>query len=288
MGSLLAPLRSLASISTDERRVTLLFTNDLHSHIEPRHPASREYPSEGGFEALAGRIEQIRSEGRETLLVDAGDVVDVRSVWVEQWGGDVEYRWIRDMGYDAVAIGDQEMRMGVEELERLSRQWNPPWIASNLRVEGTPLQSRVEPYRIFEKAGIRIGLFALAPPFYSEVPQLREAGVAYGEPLPWARQMVAFLREERRCDYCICLSHLGFDHEQKPDDLMVAEATPGLDLIIGGHSHTRLDEPHKVGHADGQETWIVQTGSAGLRLGRVDLCRRTVDGVQRVISCVQP
>lgn len=268
--------------------VTILFTNDLHSRVEPRPADVREHPLEGGFDRLARMVERFRQEGREIVLLDAGDVVDARSDWVERWRGDVEYRWISETGYDAVAIGDQELELGLEQLAKLGEKWSPPWVASNYRVSGTPLEGHVEPFRLVERGGLRIGIFSLGFPFSGEIPEPLMTGLAYGEPIPWAAQMVRFLRERRSCDYCICLSHIGYQRPGEVDDLEVAEATPGLDLIIGGHSHTLLEEPVRFSRPDGSETWVVQAGSGGLRLGRVDLCRTGSGENQSVISCVQP
>ncbi|MGM0506903.1 MAG: metallophosphoesterase [Bacteroidota bacterium] len=281
-GSLIFPALSRAR-ATDPL-VTILFTNDLHSRIDPRREEARDYPSAGGFEQLARSVENFREEGREIVLLDAGDVVDARSIWVERWGGDVEYRWIQETGYDAVALGDQELMLGMETLGRLGEKWSPPWVVSNYRVSGTPLESHVEPYRVIDRGGIRIGIFALGSP----IPQSVSGDLAYGQPRPWAVQMVRYLRERRLCDYCICLSHLGYRVPGSVDDLDLARETPGLDLVIGGHSHTLLEEPVRVSRSDGSEALIVQAGSGGVHLGRVDLCRTGCDEDQRVISCVQP
>ncbi|MEX1211252.1 MAG: metallophosphoesterase [Balneolaceae bacterium] len=281
-GALLTPAVVRARLS--EPLVSILFTNDLHSRIDPRREDARENSLAGGFEQLARWVEAFRREGREIVLLDAGDVVEARSVWVERWRGDVEYRWIQETGYDAVALGDQELALGMEELGRLGSRWSPPWIASNYRVSGTPLESFVEPYRIIERGGIRIGIFALGSP----VPESLRGEVAYGEPIPWANQMTRYLRERRMCEYCICLSHLGHQSNSGVDDLDVAGGTTGLDLIVGGHSHTLLEDPVRVSRPDGSETWILQAGSGGIHLGRVDLCRAGQGENQRVISCVQP
>lgn len=285
-GSSLLPTALWAGSPDPE--VTILFTNDLHSRVDPRPAVARTDPLHGGLDQLARMVDRFRQQSREIVLLDAGDVLDARSEWVERWQGDVEYRWIQETGYDAVALGDQELRLGVEALARLGREWSPPWIASNYRVTGTLLEDYVEPYRIVERGGIRIGVFSLGIAFSGRVPERLTEGLAYGDPILWAGQMVRYLRQRRLCDYCICLSHLGYQNSEGVDDVEVARATTGLDLIIGGHSHTLLEEPVRIARTDGSETWIVQSGSGGLRLGRVDLCRTGYGENQRVISCVQP
>jgi 5'-nucleotidase len=122
-----------------------------------------------------------------------------------------------------------------------------------------------------EVGGIRVGVFGLGIAFEGLVLEQLHRGVRYTDPFSAARQCVSELREQG-CDLIVCLSHLGYRYrEGQPSDTLLAQQVDGIDLILGGHTHTFMDEPDVYEKGDGRVTLVNQVGWAGMRLGRVDV-----------------
>jgi len=97
-------------------------------------------------------------------------------------------------------------------------------------------------------------------------------GIKYNNPIEEANKISTILKSEKKCDYVICLSHLGYKYaDQKISDLTFASQTKNIDLIIGGHTHTFLEKPDSVKNADGEEVQITQVGWAGIWLGKIEI-----------------
>jgi 5'-nucleotidase len=135
------------------------------------------------------------------------------------------------------------------------------------------LNDIVKPYKIIIKDGIKIGIFGLGVQLDGLVDKKLYKETVYNNPIEVTQDMSRILKEEKKCDLVICLSHLGFrykDEPEKPSDIVLAQKTKNIDLIIGGHTHTFLDKPVIEKNSDGKEVLINQVGCFGVNLGRID------------------
>ena len=273
--STLSALTALpAAAAAAPRRLTILHTNDMHSRIEPFPAGAGEYAGRGGMARRAALIKQIRVQEPHVLLLDSGDIFQ-GTPYFNFFGGELEYKLMSQMGYDASTLGNHDFDNGLEGLQRQLPHANFPFIIANYDFSQTPLAGRFQPYKVLERAGLRIGVFGLGIQLKGLVADKGIEGLQYLDPIAKAREMVAQLRGPERCDFIICLSHLGYKYtrpgeETKPDDCKLAAQVSGIDLILGGHTHTFLEAPERVAGPDGHHTLINQVGWAGINLGRLD------------------
>ena len=135
----------------------------------------------------------------------------------------------------------------------------------------TALAGKTKEYEIFERDGIRIGVFGLGVNIEGLVDKNNYAGMRYLDPIAVANRIIPTLKSKHKCDIVICLSHLGYSYkEDKVSDLRLAAATQDIDLIIGGHTHTFLEKPTEVKNAAGKITLVNQAANGGAVLGRID------------------
>ena len=146
-----------------------------------------------------------------------------------------------------------------------------PFLIANYDFTGTVLAGKFQPYKVFEKQGIRIGVFGLGIEMAGLVADKNFGATKYLDPVAVANEMVAKLRGPEKCDLVICLSHLGYKYENaKIDDRKLAAQVSGIDLILGGHTHTFMEAPEPVVSPNGHATLINQVGWSGINLGRLD------------------
>lgn len=246
-----------------QKNLVILHTNDTHSQIDPY--VSKESRS-GGVLARMEYLKSVRDTAGCTLLLDAGDFSQ-GSPYFNVFKGVAEIELMNMMGYDVVTLGNHEFDFGCKELGKRLKKANFQVVCANYQFKDRNLQKIVKPYVIIEKCGYRVGVFGLTVNMEGLVFPGTLEEVTYLSPIEKAREVVQILRNEQKCDVVICLSHLGFDTEVVSDQ-MLAEQVPGIDLIVGGHTHTLLSEPVKVGG-----TLILQTGSKGRSVGRVVLSK---------------
>lgn len=255
------------------KKITILHTNDQHSRIEPFEISGNEQTSgKGGFARRASLIQKIRSEEKNVLLLDAGDVFQ-GTPYFNFYGGELEYKLMTQMGYDASTIGNHEFDNGLKGIQDQLPHAGFDIISSNYDFSNTILDGRFKPYQVYKKDGLRIGVFGLGIELQGLVAKDMYEETRYLDPVEIAQDMVKILREEKKCDLVICLSHLGLQFPNEPEkvcDLHLAQKTSGIDLIIGGHTHTFLPEPQKHLNAKGETVLVNQVGWAGLYLGRID------------------
>lgn len=253
-------------------KLTVLHTNDQHSRIEPFDSSYSRNPNQGGFARRATLIQQIRSQEKNVLLLDAGDIFQ-GTPYFNFYGGELEFKLMSMMGYDAATMGNHDFDNGLDGFLKALPNAKFPFITSNYDFSNTILDGKTEKYKIFKKDGIKVGLFGVGIELDGLVGKKQYQETKYLNPVEIAQHYADFLRKEKGCDLVICLSHIGFDYRDDADkisDKKLAAQTNNIDLILGGHTHTFLPEPQSFTNKSGKNVLVNQVGWAGLLLGRID------------------
>ncbi len=255
-----------------EKKITILHTNDVHSHIEPFSEGHDKYPNIGGVARRASLIENVRLENPNTLLFDAGDIFQ-GTPYFNYFGGEVEFKMMSRLGYDAATIGNHDFDNGINGLEKQLPHASFDFLIANYDFGNTTLDGKTKPYKIYHVDGIKIGVFGIGIKLDGLVdPQLYKETI-YLDPIETAQDMTNTLKNEAQCDLVICLSHLGYYYKRTPEyicDLNLAKNTKNIDLIIGGHTHTFLKKPTVVRNLDDKNLLVNQVGCWGVNLGQID------------------
>ena len=252
-------------------RLTILHTNDVHSRIEPFPMDGSRRQGLGGAARRAALIERIRSEEQHVLLFDAGDIFQ-GTPYFNYFGGELEFRLMSEMRYDAATIGNHDFDAGVDGLACQMPHATFDMVISNYDMHDTPMDGMTHLYRIYRRGRLRIGVLGVGIELRGLVPESLYGGTQYQDPVTSAQEVASILRHDERCDYVICLSHLGYRYrDDKVSDHVLAANTRDIDLIIGGHTHSFLDSPEVVSNLDGKPVYINQVGWGGMRLGRLDV-----------------
>jgi len=264
---------SLSSFAEPEtKKITILHTNDVHSHIDPFPIDDPKFPNMGGAARRATMIEQIRREEPNVLLLDAGDVFQ-GTPYFNYYGGELEFKLMSMMQYDLVTMGNHDFDNGIDGFKLQLPHAKFDFVCANYAFKNTVLDGIVKPYKIFYKDGLKIGIFGLGIELNGLVNKNLYKETVYNDPIGTAQDMAHTLRHSEKCDLVICLSHLGFiyaNDANKVSDLVLARATKDIDLIIGGHTHTFLTKPYIEKNNAGEEVVINQVGCYGINLGRID------------------
>lgn len=264
---------SLPSFTTIEKKqLTILHTNDVHSYIDPFPANHPKNPNLGGVARRAAIIENIRKENQNVLLLDAGDIFQ-GTPYFNYYGGELEFKLMSMMKYDIATIGNHDFDNGIDGLFAQLPNASFEFVNANYDFKNTILNGVIKPYKIINKGGIKVGVFGLGIQLEGLVDKNNYKETIYNNPLEVAQDLSRILKEEKKCDLIICLSHLGYQYkndEQKISDLKLASLTKNIDLIIGGHTHTFLDKPTVVKNSEGKEVIVNQVGCYGLNLGRID------------------
>lgn len=256
-----------------------MHTNDVHSQIDPYDSSHPNFANMGGAAKRALLVDQIRAENPNTLLLDAGDIFQ-GTPYFNFYGGDVEYKVMSLMQYDAATLGNHDFDNGLEGLLAQIPNKNFEWLSANYDFSKTDLAPYVKRFKVLEKGGVRIGIFGLGIELNGLVDPRMYGKTLYSDPIDTAQKTVQELKTEMGCDLIICLSHLGYSYKSdKVSDQVLAAETQDIDLIIGGHTHTLLPKPQIFKNNVGQEVFINQVGYKGTHLGRVDfyLSDKTVE-----------
>lgn len=264
---------SLSSFDTlKTKKLTILHTNDVHSHIDAFPVNHPKYPGMGGVVQRAKLIEQIKKENPNVLLLDAGDSFQ-GTPYYNYYGGELEFKLMSKLGYEATTIGNHEFDNGIDGLASQMQHAKFQILSANYDFKNTIMHPFVKPYQIFMKDGIKVGVFGLGVELAGLVDKKMYKETVYLDPVETSTEMVRILKKVEKCDLVICLSHLGYSYNNEPNkicDLKLAELTQDIDLIIGGHTHTFLDKPVIAKNAIDKEVLINQVGCFGINLGRVD------------------
>lgn len=257
---------------SDSTTLTILHTNDWHSRIDPFPNDGGRNAGRGGFERRAAAVQTIRSQEQHVLLLDSGDIFQ-GTPYFNFYGGEPELKLMSMLQYDAGTIGNHDFDNGLDGLARVLPHASFPLLNCNYDLSDTVMAGQTKRYIIKDIAGYKIGITGVGIELDGLVPASLYGKTRYLDPIGQVQSVVNELREEHTCDYVICLSHLGYRYkgESKIDDHDLAASTRGIDLILGGHTHTFLTKPSIVYDMDQNSVVINQAGWGGLVLGRVDV-----------------
>ena len=258
--------------TSDLKKITILHTNDVHSHIEPFSSEHSEFPNQGGFERRSTLVNSIRKNNPNTLLFDAGDIFQ-GTPYFNFFNGELEFKLMSLLKYDAVTIGNHDFDNGITGLYEQMPKASFDFLISNYDFSNTVLNGKTKNYKIYNKSGIKIGVFGLGIELEGLVTKELYKETKYLDPIEISRDVSDKLKFEENCDLIICLSHLGYKYDNLPDricDYNLAKKSNHIDLIIGGHTHTFMDKPIVLKNEKGNDVIINQVGCFGLYLGQID------------------
>ncbi len=262
---------SVASVA--QKQIVILHTNDTHSTIEPvsQYSKVKEAAGKAGCVRRATMVKQLREQNPDILLFDSGDFSQ-GSTYYTMYKGEVEVGLMNIMGYNAATLGNHEFDFGLDNLAKLARQALFPIVCSNCDFTGTPCQDVIKRYCVIERNGLRIGVFGLSPKIDGLIMKENIVGVKYIDPIEATKEVVTLLRGKEHCDIVICLSHLGWGLAPEfIDDQLLISSTSGIDLVLGGHSHTYMREMEWVDNAEGMPVPVNQNGKHGAFVGKITL-----------------
>ena len=249
--------------------LTLLFTNDFHSQIQPIDQASTYNADRGGISRIKVLVDSVRAADRAVLLCDAGDFVQ-GSYYFTCFGGEVEMMAQRELAYDIKTIGNHEFDKKMTGLDFMLRYNEVPVVCSNYDFSATSLSERVKESYMIEVEGLKVGFIGLNVRLSGLVDPNASEGVVFNSAISQADRCAGDLKE-KGADLVVALSHLGYKKDSEADyyDRGIAMNTRNIDCIIGGHSHTFLTKADYVTNLAGKRVPIVQTGSKGIYLGEM-------------------
>ena len=252
--------------------LVILHTNDTHSQITPQ--VTGEGKGLGGYERREAYINKIVKEyGRKNvLIVDAGDFSQ-GSPYFSLFKGDVEIELLNALGYDVVCLGNHEFDNGQQELARRVGNAKFQVVCANYDFTGGPLDGLVKPYTIIKKGGRKIGIIGLLCNTKGVVSSKYQENAKYIHPVKVLNRLALELKNEHKCDLVIALSHCGHNagRETNPGDEYIAAHSENVDIIVGGHSHTKLKDKVVVKNKLGRDVVIVQDGEKGEYVGKLDV-----------------
>jgi len=265
LAALVFALTSAAFASPHYTLITILHTNDMHAQVMPRDAS-------GGLARAATIIKQIRADMPNVLLLDGGDNIhgspeDYLS------GGKAIISAMNVVGYEAVTTGNHEYDFGLDTLKNAMILAQFPFLAANARSASGGQWDRVEPYKIFTIDGVRVAVLGLTTleTISLHWPQSIK-DITIEDPMQVAATYVPQLRKE--ADVVVVLSHLG-----DVQDAILAQKVPGIDFIVGGHTHTVINDWRWVG-----DTLITQAGSNAEYVGRIDFIVKSDEQGKSIVS----
>ena len=253
------------------KKITVLHTSDTHSCILPLNKSLADtlLADRGGFLRRIAMLKQERQKEPNLLLFDCGDFSQGSSYYT-MFKGDVEVELMNRMHYDAATIGNHEFDFGLDNMIRLFKMAEFPIVCSNYDFGDTELKDIVKPYIVLKRQGVKIGVFALCPPLEGLVSAKNYGPLKFLDPVEVTTRMVDVLRRQEKCDVVICLSHLGWEVSEYPDDKFISQ-TSGIDLVLGGHSHTYLKTLCYVTDKEGRQVPVDHEGKHAVFVGKMQL-----------------
>ena len=257
---------------TPERKLVLIHTSDTHSCVEPVSPnfSDTAQANKGGYMRRVVLLDEMRREHPDDLLLlDCGDFSQ-GSAYYNLYKGEVEVKLMNLMGYDACTIGNHEFDFGLENLARLMKMAEFPFVCCNYDFTGTPCEGLVKPYIIIERAGVRVGILGVCPQPKGLITGKNYEGMRYTRPAKAAKRVIKYLRGKGKCDIVVCLSHLGWGDTPDMDADFIASST-GIDVLLGGHSHTYFADPQFLTDRKGHTVIADHQGKNARFLGTIEV-----------------
>lgn len=261
----------MGTVAFAQKELYIVHTSDTHSCVEPLSPNNpdQDNANKGGYLRRSALIDQLRREHGNMLLLDCGDFSQ-GSVYYNMYKGEVEVKLMNEMGYDACTIGNHEFDFGLENMAHLFRLAKFPIVCCNYDFSGTPVDGLVKPYIIKDCAGVRVGILGVSPKIDGLVSKANYGNTRFVDPVEAAQPIIDKLRGEEHCDIVVCLSHLGKSGDPGMDDYFIANTT-GVDVLLGGHTHSYLEVPEFVKDKEGNSVVLDHQGKNGRFVGTISL-----------------
>ena len=255
---------------SDQFKLTILQTNDTHSRIDPFPMDGGRNEGLGGIARRATLVNRIRSQNPNTLLVDAGDVLQ-GTPYFNMFKGKVEYETMTQCGYDFSTLGNHEFDNGADSLAEVLQYAKFDIVNCNYDFGDSPLAPGIKTYEIRQIGPIKVGITGVGIDFADLVAPKNHQGISYNHPYRRLQSVVTYLRRDLGCSLVVVLSHLGLRYDDpRPSDEEMAVKVNGIDWIVGGHTHTFMKEPLEILSKNRHTTRILQVGWAGILLGKTD------------------
>ena len=262
---------SFLNKKTRSRKITILHTNDMHSHIDSFPLNHSKHPGMGGMRRVASLVKKIRNEEKNVILIDAGDVFQ-GTPYFNKYKGSLELKIMSSMGYIASTMGNHDFDNGINGFKEVLHHANFPFICSNYEFSDSEMREKTRKYLVKNVDGIKIGFFGLGIELEGLVGKDYYGETKYLDPLDTSNHWTNYLKNKEKCDLVICISHLGHEYESdKISDLKLARLSKNIDVIIGGHTHTFLEKPKLIKNTENKNVIVNQAGWGALALGRIDL-----------------
>ncbi len=264
-------LSCVGFLSAQDKTLFLVHTNDTHSCVEPMSPNMSDTANadKGGLMRRAVLVERLRREHPEDMLLfDCGDFSQ-GSVYYNLFRGEVEVEQMNYMGYDAAVLGNHEFDFGLENLARLVRMAKFPFVCTNYDFSGTPCEGLVKPYIVLERNGLKVGVIGVGTKLEGMVSKQYYGKVRWLHPAQAVQPVVDYLRKKEKCDFIVCLSHLGWADGEEFDPAFI-RSTHGIDVLLGGHTHLFFERPRYVENKLGQPVPCNQMGKYGRWVGTME------------------
>jgi 5'-nucleotidase len=251
--------------------ITIAHTNDVHSRLDPFPMDGSKLQGLGGISARKKILNQLRKEKGNLLLLDCGDMFQ-GTPYFNLYKGEPELKAMSYLGYDAGTLGNHDFDGGIENLATQLRHANFPLVNANYDFNNTALEDKIAPFIIKKVNGIKVGIIGVGIELKGLVPDALTGGIEYNNPITIVNELADKLKRQKKCELVIILSHLGYEYKdpKKIDDITLARETTNVDAILGGHTHTFLDQPTEVKNAKGKTVFINQAGWAGVQLGLLE------------------
>ena len=242
--------------------LTILHTNDTHSQVEPLEEGKRDAKF-AGYARRMGLINQMHKEDSQLLLFDAGDFSQ-GTPYFNFYHGRIEIDAMNRMGYDVATLGNHEFDYGVDTLAIVLKDAQFDVVCANYDVTNSPLENIVKPYTIIKRSDVRVGVFGIGVNPKSLIAERNFSPLKYLDPIEMAQKTADILKQKKRCDLVVCLSHQG----THMGDVELAKSTKNIDIIIGAHTHKILTD-YYVQNIEGNSVLLAQMGKSGARIGKI-------------------
>lgn len=262
----------VACSGASAQKLTIMHFNDTHSHLEPERAGKSA--GRGGVIERAALVDSVRNAvgRRNFLLLHAGDFNQGTSYYTTL-GGMLEVGLVNALGYDVITLGNHEFDDGIEHLGRRLAGLKCPVVCSNYDFSQFELGKYVKPYVVLKRGGMRIGIFGMLTDITKVVERTIADRLPKFDDMETANRWASYLKNEKKCDIVIALTHLGMENEDFMDQDLV-RATRNIDLVVGGHSHTFIKDIVYENNIDGKPVPIVQNGCWGLDTAELSIVKK--------------